>query len=395
MEPTIRGNRVRFRLRAPEASMVNCVGNFNSWDLSRGVMSRNGGGVWEMETVVPILGSYDYKFVVDGRWIADPENPEYGKDHHDRINSRFGIQSSAQSAEILSGILRALTEDPPAHTLGPRRRWAFEELDPLFGLPNAPHAVPVRQAFRDAFERLTADTDDGIQHLYNAGFLLRRGGFGLGIDLVTTRTAWNLYWEIPDRLVEALAARIDVLVVSHLHPDHLDVDLAERVLSRGGRILAPSEVLPRLPEGTQGVGPEEVVTAGPWRIRMPPGRHVYDDLGRLPLRLVECECPNGPRVLHTSDHDYTLGIPHTAHPNLVIPKSGGVSPLVEDRLALRNLLLHLKPGFVLPCHIRELGHPVKGGREPYATALSVLDDRPAPGTILFWGERIPWEAIRA
>lgn len=391
--PEVEGNRVRFRFRAADASMVSCVGTFNHWDVERGVMRKSDDGVWTLDTVVPFAGSYDYKFVADGRWMTDPENPDYGRDHAGRINSRFSVHVSDAGEELLRNAAADLEKSPPSEGVTPLRRDALARIDDLFSLPTASYALPVRDLFRDRLAALAETDADGIYHLYNHGFLFARNGFGLGIDLVSTRTVWSLYWDVPLQLVESLARRVQCLVVSHSHPDHYDHLLARLVLDRGGRVLVPSEVAGRFAKGATGVRADETVEAGPWKVRMPAGRHVYDDLGGLVVRLVELETEGGLRILHTTDHDYTRGVPARTKPSLLIPKSGGVSPALEDRLALRQLIRHLEPGYVLPGHIRELGHPVNGGREPYATALEAISALEVPWTILFWGERLPWEAI--
>ncbi len=67
---------VRFTLNSPSARYVYVVGDFNNWaldDTSRLDPDRQ--GQWQKSyTLKP--GKYRYKFVVDGRWIHDPDNPQ-------------------------------------------------------------------------------------------------------------------------------------------------------------------------------------------------------------------------------------------------------------------------------------------------------------------------------
>lgn len=66
---------IKFALHSPNAQYVYVVGDFNNWTLgdnSRLEQGNNGG--WQKSlTLKP--GKYRYKFVVDGRWIHDPDNP--------------------------------------------------------------------------------------------------------------------------------------------------------------------------------------------------------------------------------------------------------------------------------------------------------------------------------
>lgn len=70
-----RKRRVTFSLSAPDAQKVAVAGGFNAWDESAGSMKRNSEGVWQ-KTVMLAPGDYEYKFMVDGEWLTDPDNPE-------------------------------------------------------------------------------------------------------------------------------------------------------------------------------------------------------------------------------------------------------------------------------------------------------------------------------
>lgn len=71
-----------FRLNAyPYARSVQLVGSFNNWNtLSHPMFRENGQWVSRVD-LEP--GTYEYKFVVDGVWLADPYNPEtkYDRGH--------------------------------------------------------------------------------------------------------------------------------------------------------------------------------------------------------------------------------------------------------------------------------------------------------------------------
>jgi chromosome partitioning protein len=68
------------RFRDPEAGEVRIAGDFNGWIPDRGVESRldDGGGerVWTKVLHLP-PGTYQYRYVVDGEWRQDPENPRF------------------------------------------------------------------------------------------------------------------------------------------------------------------------------------------------------------------------------------------------------------------------------------------------------------------------------
>lgn len=82
---------IAFRLHAPEAKEVFIVGDFNNWkanDANR--LTRDGDGYW-VKRVALRPGTYHYKFVIDGKWKEDPENPIKEKNNFGGYNSLIEI----------------------------------------------------------------------------------------------------------------------------------------------------------------------------------------------------------------------------------------------------------------------------------------------------------------
>lgn len=74
-----------FRLFAPEAKEVSLVGDFCDWQGDECPMRRAKDGSWKKRLQLH-PGRYEYRFVVDGHWWTDPENPArqqnpYGQDN--------------------------------------------------------------------------------------------------------------------------------------------------------------------------------------------------------------------------------------------------------------------------------------------------------------------------
>lgn len=55
----------------PEATEVNVAGNFNNWSPTATPLKDTGAGKWVVRLMLR-SGQYEYRFVVDGRWIEDP-----------------------------------------------------------------------------------------------------------------------------------------------------------------------------------------------------------------------------------------------------------------------------------------------------------------------------------
>lgn len=62
---------VSFTLVRPGARQVSLCGEFNGWSPEAGPMTRHEDGLWEA-LVALRPGRYEYKFLVDGEWLADP-----------------------------------------------------------------------------------------------------------------------------------------------------------------------------------------------------------------------------------------------------------------------------------------------------------------------------------
>jgi hypothetical protein len=66
-------DEVIFTIDAPGAKNVFLVGDFNNWNPTLEKMDGSDGAFEVYLFLLP--GSYRYKFVVDGEWVVDPDNP--------------------------------------------------------------------------------------------------------------------------------------------------------------------------------------------------------------------------------------------------------------------------------------------------------------------------------
>ncbi|HHF52739.1 MAG TPA: hypothetical protein ENL43_00035, partial [candidate division WOR-3 bacterium] len=65
---------VKFEYYNPDAKQVYLAGEFNEWSTTSLPMRKEKDGTWWIVIKLP-PGKYEYKFVVDGQWVADPDNP--------------------------------------------------------------------------------------------------------------------------------------------------------------------------------------------------------------------------------------------------------------------------------------------------------------------------------
>jgi pullulanase len=76
VSPEVNGTEVTFRY-AGSATSVFLAGSFNSWSTSATPLTKGEDGIWTV-TLDLEAGVHEYKFVVNGSWIADPVNGVVG-----------------------------------------------------------------------------------------------------------------------------------------------------------------------------------------------------------------------------------------------------------------------------------------------------------------------------
>ncbi|MCX6900803.1 MAG: glycogen-binding domain-containing protein [Verrucomicrobia bacterium] len=68
----VSARKVEMSFDAPFAKFVNIAGDFNAWEMTT-LTLRKSDSVWKI-TLELKPGTYQYKFLVDGEWVNDPNN---------------------------------------------------------------------------------------------------------------------------------------------------------------------------------------------------------------------------------------------------------------------------------------------------------------------------------
>lgn len=108
------GETTLFQLKGHStANQVYLAGSFNDWRPDELAMEKTEEGWFIPFVLAP--GNYEYKFVVDGRWILDPANPHVLKREHQDPNSLMSIDPnhtfklpghlSAQEVSLMTNLL--------------------------------------------------------------------------------------------------------------------------------------------------------------------------------------------------------------------------------------------------------------------------------------------------
>ncbi len=126
------GDTMFFVLKGNTAvKQVNLAGNFNVWNPSELSMLKINGG-WQLPYVLA-AGNYEYKFILDGRWITDPDNPYTTGSGNERNsflavkpNHLFSLEGHAGARKVLlSGSFNGWKKDGYEMKLNEKGTWVF------------------------------------------------------------------------------------------------------------------------------------------------------------------------------------------------------------------------------------------------------------------------------
>jgi hypothetical protein len=110
-----------FRLKGyQQARRVFVTGSFNNWNEKDQPMLRVKDG-WELPVFLG-KGTHAYKFIVDGEWMTDPENPNFRPDGRNNLNSFLGI------GDTLMFTLKGFTDARNVVLSGTFHNWNRDEL---------------------------------------------------------------------------------------------------------------------------------------------------------------------------------------------------------------------------------------------------------------------------
>lgn len=81
---------IRFSIRPEKkAQLIQLVGDFNDWQPAE--MKKQKDGQFVADVTLP-PGAYQYKFVVDGQWTADPDHSVWARNPFGSMNSVAQIE---------------------------------------------------------------------------------------------------------------------------------------------------------------------------------------------------------------------------------------------------------------------------------------------------------------
>ncbi len=86
--------RVRLSWTRPGAQAVFLAGTFNQWHPTATPLQCASGDCWSVELELP-AGVYEYRFIIDGAWVHDPEAAESVPNPFGGVNSVLRVATAA------------------------------------------------------------------------------------------------------------------------------------------------------------------------------------------------------------------------------------------------------------------------------------------------------------
>src|ERR1039457_1494739 len=95
--PALEEQEIILTYFAPLAREVKVAGNFNGWSPDATPLKNTGAGEWVVRLMLR-SGQYEYRFVVDGRWIEDPQASPRMANPYGGFNSVFLVPLSVRTS---------------------------------------------------------------------------------------------------------------------------------------------------------------------------------------------------------------------------------------------------------------------------------------------------------
>ena len=144
-------------------------------------------------------------------------------------------------------------------------RKILEQIDDLFQGDSVSKSPHVQGFFQRRMNHVLGNlrdrqVSDGIflHQLYNCGYIIQTPSMNFGMDVVSTKHVWELFWKIDPLVFEELSDLLDMAFVSHRLPDHLDLEVVNRMIGADKLVAVPSGMENLCINGVIGFEPGEI-----------------------------------------------------------------------------------------------------------------------------------------
>ncbi len=310
-----------------------------------------------------------------------------------------------QAAVFLDTVQSIISEFPPRVDEARERGLAKLLMDAVFHEHFAAFRKPPRQFFhKRVYQVINELQNTKVKHgamiwkVYNMGFIVRTRSVTLAFDLVTGETSGSDQFKMNQNEIEQLVAQCDVLFISHWHPDHADLRIAQEFLDNGLPVIAPDQVwqgkpihqeimhMERIPHKKQQLKLDDQIL----NVVVYPGHQMKKIINNVVL----VTTPEGITIAHTGDQinegNFMIDFKWIDD----VYKHNKVDIMMPNAWTMDILrqVKGFKPKLVMPGHELELGHtvwdrlPYWGDNQYLELNYDELKRSKYPVIALIWGE---------
>jgi serine protease AprX len=423
--PQVHDNKVSLKYDGLAKTSVDVLGGFNDWRPGADSMTKNPDGTWSIDMELKNLGTFPYKFLVDGEvWRDDPLNTNKVYDGFGGFNSMIEIYGTADTRKILTSVERRLSTLKSVRRQTKRHRKLLMELDEVFSHECIAKSPSVKDFYARRIQNIVSNIKKNpikngicLHQLYNCGYIIQTPTLNIGIDVVTGRHVWDVYWDVDKKIINELTELLDISFVTHRLPDHLDLDVVNKLIADNKLVVVPSGMENLCLNGVIGFEKDESrdlysLGASDTSIHVDsyPGHYRLDGVSELDMRMYKISIQEKLNILHMGEHDYKV---MSMNPNRGFhPKRVGKVHLLITPLPINDepneieswerMIDQINPDVVIPTHLAELGQKSLMMRGSYKRAYELLEKTSRQFETLVWGDfinicfkdQIPEEALK-
>ena len=410
--PRIEDETIHLVYENETSKKVEVLGSFNDWEKGSNPMKRDGDGVWKTKISLPSLGTYEYKFLVDGdRWVDDPLNTSKSYDGYGGFNSLVHIHGTHETRAQLKDIGERLGEIQSIKKEFLNHRLILKDFDKVLSHGNLARNSQLRNFYEKRMRKVLDDlkfrkVEQGVflYQLYNSGYIIQTPTLNIGIDVVSGKHVWDVYWDVDPTVFARLSDLLDISFVTHRLPDHLDLDVVNRLISQDKIVVVPSGMESLCLNGVIGFEPGEtrdLYSLGREQISLKIQAYdgVYRDLSAndIDLRCYRMAIEEKLRILHLGEHSYG-GFSSVPGDPFFLGDAGHIDILIcplpraefeGEVTQFYQFIKRLNPDVIIPSHLAELGQSKAQSKEgPYEKAYEILEKTGKDFAVLTWGDSV-------
>lgn len=408
--PEITENQVRLLYTKKQAKTVEVAGSFNNWKTGEYFLHKNKLGIFEGTIDLPAQGTWEYKFLVDGEtWVDDSLNTNKHYDSYGGFNSVIHLHGTQKTKNQLLALSKSLNTIESIKKDSTLHRKLLGELDQVLSYENIARSPLVLEFYEERIAKIihhlkTRKVENGVflYQLYNCGYIIQTPTLTIGIDIVSGKHVWDVFWNTKQDLFQELVSMLDIAFVSHRLPDHLDLDIVNQMIEQDKLVVVPSEMENLCLNGVIGFEPAEsrdLYSLGSQNMSLQiealPGLYRMSSAKDIDLRCYKMSLHEKFNILHLSDHE--INTPLHSHGVNSNSSLGDIHvlltplPITDDEEVIQNWLNavdRINPDVVIPIGLAELGQKNKLDRSLYKRAFKILERTNRGFEVLAWGDSI-------